>query len=75
VPSAHLYTVLGLCASSLSFCLDITDGMSSYVVISTWSENPCNVFGSYWIGYVALFVIIRSMHDLSVPLAKVNLAG
>jgi hypothetical protein len=45
------------------------------VVSSTWSVKPFRVSGSCCIVYCGFFANIKSMHDLSVPLANVYFAG
>jgi hypothetical protein len=45
------------------------------VMTKTWSERPIRVVGSYIILVFFLFVMIKSMHDLSSPLLNVLHAG
>ena len=49
--------------------------MATVVFMSTWSERPMSVVGSYAILHVVLLVIMRSMQDLSSPLRNVLQAG
>jgi hypothetical protein len=46
-----------------------------WVVISTWSDSPFSVSGSHVICCWQSLASIKSMHDLSVPLANVKCAG
>jgi hypothetical protein len=46
-----------------------------HVLTKTWSERPFSVVGSYLILQLVLFVMIRSIHDLSPPLLNVFCAG
>ena len=75
VPSTHLYTMLGfyMVVCCAAFCY--IHGRHIYVVTNTWSEKRFNVVGSQFMFYVALFVMIRSITDLSVPLVNVCSAG
>jgi hypothetical protein len=49
--------------------------VATIVLIKTWSERPIRVVGSYIILLSFLFVIMKSMHDLSSPLLNVVQAG
>ncbi len=49
--------------------------MAICVLIKTWSDRPMSVVGSYSILQLGLFVIIKSMQDLSSPRLNVSQAG
>jgi hypothetical protein len=49
--------------------------VATVVLTNTWSDRPMRVVGSYMILQFFLFVMIKSMHDLSSPLLNVVHAG
>jgi hypothetical protein len=49
--------------------------MATVVLINTWSERPMSVVGSYIILQFVLFVMMKSIHELSSPLLNVLQAG
>jgi hypothetical protein len=49
--------------------------MATDVLINTWSERPMSVVGSYVILQSRLFVMMKSMQELSYPLLNVLQAG
>lgn len=49
--------------------------MATVVFINTWSERPMSVVGSYIILPSVLFVMMKSIHELSSPLLNVLQAG
>ena len=49
--------------------------MATVVLTNTWSDRPMRVVGSYVILLFFLFVMMKSMQDLSSPLLNVVHAG
>jgi hypothetical protein len=74
VPSVHLYVAGTFCSPGSSTCYCYKCGRYTWVVMSTWSENPFNMSLSYYMGCVPSLARTRSITERSVPLANVYCA-